>query len=350
MCLSFSRSGRIALVLSVGLGVASVAGCGSDEADDADGAQPPAGYPMDDVLRLQHIQAKGTHNSYHVESETNVLDLLGYTHVPIDQQLADQGVRHFELDLRVDPTEDIVVVFHETFDTETTCRRFTDCLQTLKDWSDASPGHHPLGVILEPKDDVEPAEADAWVDKVEQEVLSVWPKERIVTPELVQGGAPSLREAITTTGWPTLGELRGKIFFVLHETEVLRTAYTHGDTDLAGRAMFVQSLGEEPYASVLILNDPVDDAAAIADAVGAGFLVRTRADADTIEARKGDTSRRDAAFAGGAQLISTDYPAPVEGIDYSVDVPGGTPSRCNPVGAPEGCTPLAVENPELLQR
>ena len=56
-----------------------------------------------------------------------------------------------------------------------------------------------------------------------------------------------------------------------------------------------------------MLNDPVADGDRIRELVAMGYLVRTRTDADTVEARSGDTTRREAAFASGAQLVSTDY-------------------------------------------
>jgi hypothetical protein len=78
------------------------------------------------------------------------------------------------------------------------------------------------------------------------------------------------------------------------------------------------------------------------------MLVRTRADWDLVQPLAGDTSVRDAALAGGAHFISTDFPAPVDGIDYWVDIPGGTPSRCNPITAPPECTAEAVEDPAFV--
>ena len=57
-------------------------------------------------------------------------------------------------------------------------------------------------------------------------------------------------------------------------------------------------------------NDPVAQEEEIRALVEEGFLVRTRADAGTAEARRNDTRRRDRAIATGAQLISTDYPEP----------------------------------------
>jgi calcium-dependent phosphoinositide phospholipase C len=95
----------------------------------------------------------------------------------------------------------------------------------------------------------------------------------------------------------------------------------------------------DPDAAVMVVNDPLSDAARIRDLVSAGFIVRTRADADTVQARSGDTSMRDAAFASGAQFVSTDYVFPDDpfGTGYIVDLPGDGAARCNPVNAPRRC-------------
>ncbi|MGI8710409.1 MAG: Ca2+-dependent phosphoinositide-specific phospholipase C, partial [Acidimicrobiales bacterium] len=72
-----------------------------------------------------------------------------------------------------------------------------------------------------------------------------------------------------------------------------------------------------------------------------GYVVRSRADADTKQARDNDTSTRDAALASGAQWVSTDYPVPGLAVGftspYFAEIPGGTVARCNPVNAPPSC-------------
>lgn len=75
------------------------------------------------------------------------------------------------------------------------------------------------------------------------------------------------------------------------------------------------------------------------------YLVRTRADADTVEARKGDVRRRDEALGSGAQIVSTDYPAfePARWTGYSVALPDGVTARCNPVNAPTECRNAPLE-------
>ena len=64
----------------------------------------------DDCVRLNEIQVLGTHNSYHIAPEPQILAVLGehardieYTHKPLVEQLARQGIRKFELDVFADP-------------------------------------------------------------------------------------------------------------------------------------------------------------------------------------------------------------------------------------------------------
>jgi hypothetical protein len=98
----------------------------------------------------------------------------------------------------------------------------------------------------------------------------------------------------------------------------------------------------------MILNDPVGGQGTIADMVGRGYIVRTMADASTVQARSGDVTIRDAALASGAQIVSTDYyrPDPRGSMpgsgwtNYKVELPGGGPARSNPVNG--GATALRI--------
>jgi len=122
-------------------------------------------------------------------------------------------------------------------------------------------------------------------------------------------------------------------------------AYTHGSADLTARVAFAPAAPIDPWAAIVVLDDPVPDHDAIVAALAAHLLVRTRADTDGVQAR---ATRLEAALASGAQIVSTGFPAPVTGLDYSVAIPGGTPSRCNPVTAPAGCAPTDIEDPARL--
>jgi hypothetical protein len=127
--------------------------------------------------------------------------------------------------------------------------------------------------------------------------------------------------------------------FVLDDTGAKRDAYRAQVPDLADRSVFVDVPETDPDAAVMVVNDPVGSADRIRELVEAGFIVRTRADADTVQARTGDTTQRDAALASGAQYVSTDYVWPDDrfGTGYVVDLPGDGAARCNPVTAPRRC-------------
>src|SRR5439155_10513552 len=122
-----------------------------------------------------------------------------------------------------------------------------------------------------------------------------------------------------------------------------RDDYLADHPALAGRVLFTNSDPGDPDGGFVKLNDPMD--ATIPDVVTAGYFVRTRADGDTVEARSGNTTPRDAALASGAQCVSTDYPEPDPrfGTGYFVAIPGGMPARCNPVNGPAGCRAEALE-------
>jgi hypothetical protein len=86
-------------------------------------------------------------------------------------------------------------------------------------------------------------------------------------------------------------------------------------------------------------NNPLSNPGEIESLVERGYMVRTRADADTVQARTNDTTQRDAALASGAHFISTDYPVPnLDFSEYQVTLPGGGVARCNPV-SPGSCNP-----------
>ena len=99
--------------------------------------------------------------------------------------------------------------------------------------------------------------------------------------------------------------------------------------------LFTNAVPGAPDAAFTELND--GPASEIEKLVRQGYLVRTRSDDSTHEARTNDTKRRDAMLKSGAQIVSTDYPASEparwEG-HYFVALPGNATARCNPVN---GC-------------
>lgn len=334
---------------------------------------------MDANLRLNDIQVIGTHNSYkqamsQQELEAHRLrdpagaDGLDYGHRPLAEQL-DRGVRGLELDIYHDPDggrythpslpaaqrlamrrPGLKVMHLSDIDYRSSCQPFAECLRIVRAWSQAHPRHLPIVILINAKDGaaapgaVPPLPFDAAAfDALDAEIRAVFPAGSLIEPQQVQGPHPSLRHAIRADGWPTLADARGRVLFVLDESPAKVAAYQARHP--GSGVLFVNAPDESrDDAAYLTLNDPLQQAARIATAVGDGHLVRTRADADTLEARRNDTRRREAAFASGAQVVSTDYiePEPRFG-DYRVRWEGDAVARCNPRRAPGKCAGLAIE-------
>lgn len=328
--------------------------------------------------RLNDVQAVGTHNSYkrpmppdelaaHRARDPRHADSLDYGHRPIAEQL-DHGMRAIELDVYDDPQggrwlhppgawrkgyatppwsaadaqamarPGLKVMHLADIDFRSSCVTFVACLTIVREWSDAHPRHAPILITINAKDSglgpgsPQPLPFDAAaLDRIDAEIRSVLTGGKLITPDEVQGNHATLREAVRANAWPTLDASRGRVFVALDEPPEKVAAYRGKRRSLEGRAMFVASEESSPFGAFLILNDPIADAPRIARAVADGYVVRTRADADTREARRNDSARRDAAFASGAQYVSTDYYEPdARWSDYRVALPGGGAARCNP--------------------
>ncbi len=338
--------------------------------------------PEDRNLRLHQIQVIGTHNSYHLAPAPEIMSLIGltgksvaeaidYSHPNLETQYAKYGIRQIELDIYADPDGGLYSqpvgkrLAQQTepdprmaFDFDTLMKRpgtkiihapgfdFATHVPTLKmaleqtvAWSKSNPGHLPILILLEIKESatgpagVKPLKYDrSMLDALDEEIRGCVEARMLISPDSVRGEYKTLREAIETQGWPTLENLCGKIFFALDNTDSLKDRYLEDHNVLQDRVMFVSVGAEHPAAAWMKINDPIRDFERIQQCVNKGFLVRTRADSDTQQARKNDPTQRDKAFASGAQFISTDYPIPdSRWSDYSVQWPQRAVYRRNPI-------------------
>ncbi|MEM1247747.1 MAG: Ca2+-dependent phosphoinositide-specific phospholipase C [Acidobacteriota bacterium] len=354
-------------------------------------------------LALNDVQVFGSHNSYkeaiapallaaYSADSPETAASLDYWHPSLTEQL-DLGLRKLELDVFYDPdggryaepsgfgwAEEASAGSRRLFDLEgeldrsgfkvlhvqdldfrSNCSSLTACLLELRAWSEGRPGHLPVVITVNTKDQV--IERDGFVrplpfDAValralDAEILRVLGSQRLITPDNVRRSSATLAEAVVERGWPTLQRAAGRFLWVLDQGGEILESYLDGDDTLAGRVFFVNVPLDHPASAVRILNDPVGQAEEIAEHVRAGRLVRTRADANTEEARTGDVSRRKAAFASGAQFVSTDYYLPEQSpTDYLVSLPGspGIVARCLPQRTADPCEIAPVEKIETPVR
>lgn len=390
---------RIVAMAALGALVLGLAACGGG-GSGSEGAGERGGEPTTttaapnpaDELRLDQIQVIGTHNSFHEAAPADEHDQLAamdpeqaaqrtYTHPALASQLGEERIRQIELDVfadaeggrysnpalrdpaagPLDPAMDepgTKVLHEQDVDYHSVCPTLVACLTEVHDWSEAHPDHVPVAINIQFKDGPlifpvpDQAVPEKWtsaaMDGLDEEIRSVFDDDELITPDDVRGDHATLEAAVLDHAWPTLGDSRGKVLFLMINPEPYRSIYLEGHPNLEGRILFTNAEPGQPDASYVGLDDPVADGARIRDLVAQGYLVRTRADANDVEPTAGDTARLEAALASGAQWVSTDYPGPDGasehlGTDYVAQLPGFLAARCNPVTAPDGCDDADVE-------
>ena len=336
----------------------------------------------DNDVRWNEIQVIGAHNSYHIEPAPGVRSLIAaageseaqsleYSHPAVAEQFSAQGVRQIELDIFHDPEggryahpaarkilkglgkapgpdpdkggrlqrPGMKVLHVPDVDFQSTAPTLIDGLKQVRAWSLAHPAHVPIMILLELKEDSSPAlptkplpfDCKA-LEALEAEVLSVFPVAELITPEEIRGPFPTLVEAVRKRGWPRLEAVRGRVMFALDNEDRVRDLYLGIHPSLHGQLLFTSVPESHPQAAWFKINDPVAEFERIRRLVSEGFLVRTRADADTRQSRANDNAQRDKALASGAQFISTDYPVPDPRFSpYCVQFPRRAVARANPI-------------------
>ena len=304
--------------------------------------------------KLTDLTYIGSHNSYkralHPKLmswlnriDTKTAETLDYSHPPLTTQL-NLGLRLFELDIFYDPEGNLYqdplgdawlfrdesfstkhsqalqmpgfkVLHAQDVDFRSHCITLAECLSEMVRFSTENPSHVPIVITFNLKSQtIElpgftvplPFNQTA-LKALQRTIIDHLGLGRIFRPTELQGRWTSLAAAVENNGWPLIETLRGKFLLVLDESEETLSPYSALLATPGPHIFFKTPPMGHPDAAILILNDPIQQSVQIRQAVNKGYLVRTRADADTLEARINDSTRRDAAFSSGAQLISTDY-------------------------------------------
>jgi len=311
---------------------------------DAVDEEPPYVYPFDDQLRLHHVQVKGTHNSYHLEPESPVHDGHRYSHLPLNEQLESQGVRAFELDLHYADTESPIQVVHlGLVDEETTCPTFINCLEVIKGWSTDNPQHLPIMIWMEMKTGSTDTKQEA-LSLVESRIAAVFSQDRLLKPNDIKGDYSSIREALTTEGWPTLGTIRGKVTFIIlngDHTDAYLELHPNGEGGVLFPSAGVPQF-DAPWAAITKFNDP-KSTDSITYALENNILVASNICGADMSDEDCEINRQ-AGLDNGVMMLKDDFPGKVSSRDYWLNIPEGNPARCNSITAPEYCTSEALEN------
>ncbi|MES2890865.1 MAG: phosphatidylinositol-specific phospholipase C1-like protein [Bacteroidota bacterium] len=331
------------------------------------------------VQKMNEVQVIGSHNSYKQFIDTHLLSMmvsenpdaksLEYDNTSLSDQLS-LGLRNLEIDVYADvkggkfskpgglewagkdpqrpydPNNLMVepglkVLHMQDLDFRSSCLTLKNCLAELKSWSAAHPAHEPVYITMNAKDDTVAKPGFSPPEKFTAEVLKELDKairaemgnEKLVTPDLVRGKYNTLEEAVLAKNWPSLKDAAGKFVFILDEKNEKRDAYIDGNPSLTGRVLFVNAPAGTPSAAIMIMNDPLKEKDQIQSLVRKGYIVRTRADAETKEARANDKTRFNAACESGAQIITTDYyqKSTLFNSPYTISFEDGKYIRKNPL-------------------
>ena len=279
-------------------------------------------------VKINEIAVVGTHNSYQLigtlpkQGLMKVLQIISFGAVEnkavfemdtFTEQL-EQGVRNLEIDIETvdDEGEVSFIVTHDPIlDNVSSAHNFAKGLEEIAMWSDNNPGHLPVYLLVEPKDDVPSInnmknfslEYALEFDKVLRQVLG----DRLLTPAQAMGEYESFEEMRKADGWPALKQAAGKIIVLLHPCGVTQE-YIDTDISIKTQAMFpMLRFGDidKAYASFILDNDPVSATENNKKTVEENnLMVRTRAD----DYPDFSDERYNSADNCGSHIITTDYP------------------------------------------
>jgi hypothetical protein len=304
----------------------------------------------DGNIRINRTQVIGSHNSYKKAIDPALFAVfkkqdpqsaakLDYEHISIIDQL-NLGLLNLELDVYADekggryahPKGLEWAKNQAAYDTAGVMKQpgfkmlhvpeldfrsdyfmLKQCLAALRQWSVAHPNHHPIFITLEAKDNkpknptfIEPEPfTSKTFDELDRTIIDGLGMDQLITPDKVRGNYTTLETAVLHNNWPTLKAAKGKFMFILDDSGAKRDMYIAGHPSLKGRVLFANALPGTPEAAAMFRNNPKDPE--IPQLVKKGYIIRTRADSDTEQARNNDKSGLEAACNSGAQIITTDY-------------------------------------------
>ena len=317
-----------------------------------------------DSIPLNDVRFLTSHNSYKRKPDPKIFKFLShfkkqlgkdmdpiqmdYGHALLTDQLTNYHINGFELDVNYDPKGGHFVKRRVNFfigglkqksrdslllrpgfkilhiadvDYESNYTTFIQALTEIRDWSAQHPSHTPLFINIEIKRDA-PADYSKALDflgfnkavpfvpealnDLDAEIHSVFDQypEMLYTPAQLRDTFLTTSSRLKAEGWPSLNEALGKVFIILDGD--FQGLYTADLTKGIDRPMFIYGQPGASETAFVIRNEPQGNEEEIR-ALTEMYMVRTRTDAGTLEARSQDYSRYNAVMRSQAQIITTDY-------------------------------------------
>lgn len=184
--------------------------------------------PRSESRAYNDVEMKASHNTFQIAWPLTTLRAEGGWEFPV----YDRGCRAVELDVAqyAGPAPGNYMQWSVQHDEDYSLhnRQLSQFLAELRAWSEATPGHDVLTVLVCLKHVADhagfPAQLDAYVDAF----LDGPGRPRLYTPGDLLARAPGaadLRTAARREGWPTLSELRGRFVVMLTGDEASLQSY-----------------------------------------------------------------------------------------------------------------------------
>lgn len=307
-------------------------------------------------ISMNEIRILASHNSYKIKptertlkfisrfgkflSDDNKPFQLNYGHATLIEQLNDYNIRGFELDVYNDPkgkryfkhplnffipkqkvrsqTDSIMknsgfkILHIPDIDYLTNYKTLEQALDELNEWSIQNPTHAPIFINIELKgsamgDEVHLLRLFGFHKAVQFDKTTLLEMDSIFKKKLTtlfpsnifKENYTSNQERISSIGWPKLTDVRGKIFVIVQG----QNSHLY---PIENAGAFVYGDKKDPNC-IFLLKDNSQGIEQEISELTKSFMIRTRSDAGTIEARNNDYSRLNAALKSGAQIISTDF-------------------------------------------
>lgn len=289
------------------------------------------GFNINDAVRrgvkYNQVQFLATHNSYKrgssesLEKMINIVSKVGiysanefnYAFETLTEQL-NAGIRSIELDvvpIKIDGSIQFICCHTVGIDMNSSCLNLDLALEEIALWSKNNPGHMPISVLIEPKDENMPVKGLRAMtlknaNLLDSKIKAAFGK-NLLTPADMMGKHASLGAMRKANDWLPLGDTLGKVMVLLHSCTVTQR-YINQDKALRSQSMFPMlryADRDKDYASFMLINKAKTARQQNSELIDKNnLIVRIRLDIWPQHTKE----EYNDGIKSGSQILTTDYP------------------------------------------
>lgn len=181
-----------------------------------------------DHIAYNKVIMKASHNSYNRDEQPVSSQLLWNPIIspfmgPLTYQRSCSAL---ELDIWQKGDGDWQWKVHHTQPVGDEGKAFSTYLQDLNTWSTHNPGHRPISIFIDLKNDPNSsANKNNFPKEIDNYITKFIPRTKFCTPKDIMNGEKTLIDGVKTHGWPTIGQLKGKFIICFTSPSDLKEYY-----------------------------------------------------------------------------------------------------------------------------